>query len=143
MLGGGVRKTIFQPDRVNTVINEVAFKKCHDIVEKCSTFLITNPPMLQRFLLSPSSMATTGMSMEVSKLGSWFTTCLPGLQPTYIGVIIYLLTTMDTLVESTETTSTYPSQLVRYSFFFTINHHHLGLCSLARMPVTTRNDIAC
>ena len=27
---------------------------------------------------------------------------------------------MDTLVESTETTSTYPSQLVRYSFFF---HH--------------------
>lgn len=33
--GGGVRKTILKPDRVKTAINETAFKKCYDIVEKC------------------------------------------------------------------------------------------------------------
>ena len=37
--------------------------------------------------------------MEVSKwLVSWFITYLGDLQPTYIGVIIHLLSTMDTLV---------------------------------------------
>ena len=41
----------------------------------------------------------TGMSMEVSKcLVSWFITHLVDLQPTYIGVMIHLLSTMDTLV---------------------------------------------
>ena len=41
----------------------------------------------------------TGMSMEVSKwLVSWFITHLGDLQPTYIWVIIHLLSTMDTLV---------------------------------------------
>ena len=41
----------------------------------------------------------TGMSMEVSEwLVSWFITYLGDLQPTHIGVIIQLLSTMDTLV---------------------------------------------
>ena len=43
----------------------------------------------------------TGMSMEVSKwLVSWFITYLGDLQPTYIQVIIHLLTSTDTLVRS-------------------------------------------
>ena len=38
----------------------------------------------------------TGMSMELSNyLVSWVVTYLGDLQPTYIGVIIYLLSTMD------------------------------------------------
>ena len=43
------------------------------------------------------------MSMEVSKwLVSWFITHLGDLQPTYIGVKIHLLSTMDTPVEILE-----------------------------------------
>ena len=39
------------------------------------------------------------MSMELSNyLVSWVVTYLGDLQPTYIGVIIYLLSTMDILV---------------------------------------------
>ena len=41
----------------------------------------------------------TGMSMELSNyLVSWVVTYLGDLQPTYIGVIIYLLSSMDILV---------------------------------------------
>ena len=41
----------------------------------------------------------TGMSMELSNyLVSWVATYLGDLQPTYIGVIIYLLSSMDILV---------------------------------------------
>ena len=42
---------------------------------------------------------TTGMSMELSNyLVSWVVTYLGDLQPTYIRVIIYLLSSMDILV---------------------------------------------
>ena len=41
----------------------------------------------------------TGMSMELTNyLVSWVVTYLGDLQPTYIGVIIYLLSSMDILV---------------------------------------------
>ena len=41
----------------------------------------------------------TGMSMELSNyLVSWVVTYLGDLQPTYIGIIIYLLSSMDILV---------------------------------------------
>ena len=41
----------------------------------------------------------TGMSMQLSNyLVSWVVTYLGDLQPTYIGVIIYLLSSMDILV---------------------------------------------
>ena len=42
----------------------------------------------------------TRMSMELSSyLVSWVVTYLGDLEPTYIGVIVYLLSTMDILVE--------------------------------------------
>ena len=48
---------------------------------------------------------STGMSMELSNyLVSWVVTYLGDLQPTYIGVIIYLLSSMDILVQMGDAT---------------------------------------
>ena len=48
-----------------------------------------------------SFIHVTGMSAELSNyLVSWVVTYLGDLQPTYIGVIIYLLSSMDILVST-------------------------------------------
>ena len=61
-----------------------------------SKTLVTFQRSLCEFLLE-----STRMSMKLSNyLGSWVATYLGDLQPTYIGVIIYLLSNMDILVGS-------------------------------------------
>ena len=57
--------------------------------------------MLVLFTTVDGKNPATRVSMEVSHwLVSWFITYLQDLQPTYIGVIIHLLSTMDIPVTS-------------------------------------------